>query len=58
MTIRMMVVVIHLRSAQKFDEIFRSIILKNRQLNIMLFILLLLLQLLMFEQVSQFDQKC
>lgn len=58
MTTRMMVVVIHLRSAQKFDEIFRSIILKNRQLNIMLFILLLLLQLLMFEQVSQFDQKC
>lgn len=58
MTTRMMVVVIHLRSAQKFEEIFRSIILRNRQLNIMLFILLLLLQLLMFEQVSQFDQKC
>lgn len=58
MTTRMMVVVIHLRSAQKFEEIFRSIILKNRQLNIMLFILLLLFQLLMFEQVSQFDQKC
>lgn len=62
MTIGM--VVIHLKSVQKFDEIFRSIILENCQLKLMLFILSWLScghffwVLLMFEQVFQFSQKC
>lgn len=55
-----------LEERQKFDEIFRSIILENRQLKLMLFILSWLscghffffCVLLMFEQVFQFSQKC
>lgn len=53
-------VVIHFVSVQKSDEIFRSIILENRQLKLMLFIVHFFFDsslLWMLEQVFQFGPK-